>query len=382
MKKLQIITIVTVVLAMLGGALVLLIPVPAGELPLRFYSWFVISAMISTLQVGATMALMLSLRNFSAELKKAYTFMAAGFILLGVSLLQFPLISAFGLTETILLKGGIVVLPFFLTALLIYLGFRKFAKIMDIKTHWNSVILSLMAAFIVGGIVYFLPHAEIASTEIEFRSAMSLSAVDATLWLIAVWLAYRVKRRASPLYAPAFGLILYTMVVMVISVLSYLVISLTIAEESVVLDAGGPFLVYYISGILLFKAAFEFYKIGSTDELTLVNIAGEKPVTSDQPQDVIDVVTYFAQFASNPRTIDPILDRLRFITSSLKAGQSLSEDQQSTLAAIYVDLEKYLIEQEPVRKFTKEEIREILHERFAATKNINQTFWNRLSSQT
>lgn len=79
---------------------------------------------------------------------------------------------------------------------------------------------------------------------------------------------------------------------------------------------------------------------------------------------MLDVVTYTASLASNPKEIDPTLDKVREISSRLKPGQALSAGDEKTLAAIYTELEHYLVEQEQVRRFTAEEVQDRVRAKF------------------
>ena len=72
---------------------------------------------------------------------------------------------------------------------------------------------------------------------------------------------------------------------------------------------------------------------------------------------VLDLVTSTAALASNPAQIDPILDNLRAITSQVTPGQAVSDSNEPKIISIYLQLEKYLTAQEPIRSFTKEELR-------------------------
>jgi flagellar biosynthesis component FlhA len=72
---------------------------------------------------------------------------------------------------------------------------------------------------------------------------------------------------------------------------------------------------------------------------------------------VLDLVTSTAALASNPAQIDPILDSVRSITSQVVPGQVLSDGDEAKIIEVYLRLEQYLITQEPIRNFTKEELR-------------------------
>lgn len=71
----------------------------------------------------------------------------------------------------------------------------------------------------------------------------------------------------------------------------------------------------------------------------------------------LDLATYAGSLASNPADIDPILDRVRKITTIHSVGSDLSPEDESALLEVYLDLEKYLMTNDPIRTFTKEELR-------------------------
>ncbi|HSD56309.1 MAG TPA: hypothetical protein VLA92_04100, partial [Candidatus Saccharimonadales bacterium] len=72
---------------------------------------------------------------------------------------------------------------------------------------------------------------------------------------------------------------------------------------------------------------------------------------------VLDMVTSTAALASNTLEIDPMLDSVRSITSRNVPGQALSASDEDTLLGVYLRLEAYLTTKEPIRTFTKEELR-------------------------
>jgi hypothetical protein len=76
---------------------------------------------------------------------------------------------------------------------------------------------------------------------------------------------------------------------------------------------------------------------------------------------ILDMVIYAAGLVSDPRQIDPLLDKVRGLTSSLKPGQELARDQEALLVGVYLELEDYLVTKEPVRSFSREVLRRHLN---------------------
>ncbi len=71
---------------------------------------------------------------------------------------------------------------------------------------------------------------------------------------------------------------------------------------------------------------------------------------------VLDIVVYTAGLASNPQQIDPYLDQIRLITAKT-SSDSFTAEQQATMRKVYLELEDYLVSKEPLRKFTRQDLR-------------------------
>ena len=90
----------------------------------------------------------------------------------------------------------------------------------------------------------------------------------------------------------------------------------------------------------------------------LKNFFGSGQGTSlAKSKNILDLVTSTASLASNPTQIDPVLDSVRTISSRLTPGAPLSASDEETLFGVYLRLEKYLTNDEPIRTFTKDELR-------------------------
>jgi hypothetical protein len=89
-----------------------------------------------------------------------------------------------------------------------------------------------------------------------------------------------------------------------------------------------------------------------------------KDTVTKEDGDIIDAITYVASLVSKPSEIDPTLDTVREITSKLTPGEPLSPTDKTALGRVYEDIEYYLTTKDPIRKFTPEEVRRRVHDRF------------------
>lgn len=78
----------------------------------------------------------------------------------------------------------------------------------------------------------------------------------------------------------------------------------------------------------------------------------------------LDLAVYAGSLASNPTDIDPVLDRVRKITT-VRTTNELSNEDNSQLLQVYLELERYLTTSDPIRTFTKDELRSRLSNELA-----------------
>lgn len=75
----------------------------------------------------------------------------------------------------------------------------------------------------------------------------------------------------------------------------------------------------------------------------------------------LDLVTNTASLASNLTDIDPLLDPVRKITATYSPEEALSLTDNEELFNVYLALEQYLTTNDPIRTFTKKELRSRLN---------------------
>ncbi|MDB5178803.1 MAG: hypothetical protein JWN01_746 [Patescibacteria group bacterium] len=76
----------------------------------------------------------------------------------------------------------------------------------------------------------------------------------------------------------------------------------------------------------------------------------------------LDLVIYAAGLASSSQAIDTTLQKVRLITAQVQPGGPMPAAVEAPLLQAYLDIEQYLIYNEPLRSFTKEDLRRRLSE--------------------
>lgn len=72
---------------------------------------------------------------------------------------------------------------------------------------------------------------------------------------------------------------------------------------------------------------------------------------------LLELTNYAANLASNMASVDPLLDEVRRITATTAQPGTLSVEESRSLINVYLQIEDYLINKEPIRSFSKDELR-------------------------
>jgi len=80
------------------------------------------------------------------------------------------------------------------------------------------------------------------------------------------------------------------------------------------------------------------------------------PAPPADDQNLLDKIVYLAGMVSQPQAIDPLLDRVRRVTAQMTPGTALTPQSRADLEMTYQAIEEYLINDEPLRSFTKESL--------------------------
>jgi hypothetical protein len=109
-------------------------------------------------------------------------------------------------------------------------------------------------------------------------------------------------------------------------------------------------------------AGFSFLRAGYAMGLAKYVTGTDATQASTKGDDLmfIESITSTAELASRPEDIDPILDGLRRVTATMgtdTAAAQLTSEQRTELVHVYERLETYLVSSDPLRTFTRQELR-------------------------
>jgi hypothetical protein len=241
---------------------------------------------------------------------------------------------------------------------------RQFARLVNVKSLWSSVLLCIAGTVVVGLLVSQLPHVKVTTAETMYDVLLGIVVCNMFFVGFAAMLALKIRAQVSEAYLPAMSWLAAAFVVLVFAGLHFLVVQLTMTDGAWYFDYSFSIIPFVVGALLFVRAGYEFNKIG----YRLGEVYVDKPAPAGfrkaVPASALDIVMYMAGLASNPRAVNPILDEVRQVTAQLGPERALSAADKVVMAKVYKQLEAYLAEKEALRVFTKEGLRENIIQKF------------------
>lgn len=330
------------------------LPVPKDTAHVTAHHWRIVITLFMALSFCGGAALFLyEVNKFKSGLQAAYRWFAIGLILFGLSLFQLVPIALLGAEESFWAASGMVIIPFVLATLCMYIGMRKLTVLLKIRTILASLPVSLglvLAGAAVSGLVatVFAPNNTpgIASETYTATVAWTLG-----FGLLAWMLVLKARQVIGASYRLPIAWLAIALGTLTIAGVHEYGVSYLWNESDAYIYWGASLWPFVIAGFLFIKAGYVW-------GLEHTGVSAEAPST---PQEIdrayIDGILTIAALASRPQDIDAILDGLRRVTASTSVDVALTDAQRSQLIEVYRGLEAYLVVNDPLRSFTKEQLR-------------------------
>jgi hypothetical protein len=386
MQNIRLAVGMVILCAIVGVVASLGLPVPKGNSWLAFHAYLGLTIAIAVLYLGGSVIFVKGFGGFTPRLKRAYGVLCIGFSLLGLAFVQLPLAIYGGALESVFRGAQLTALAFLAALIAIYIGTRSFAKLFNI-TNLSTAWWFLVVPPLILAVAYaVLPHAPTASPEVEFDAGTGFNMFNMWVALLALWHTLQVKRIAGVQYTNALAWLVVTFSIMLGSVVLWLLLILPLSDKQWLIAGTAPLVPLLFASICFVRVAYAFNRITLAQPAEELAGAGEKSFfgTAVRPKaeatvSSVDIVTFAANLASDPRSIDPLLDRLRYITSQAgrQSGGAENPATQEELQRIYLAIEQHLLEKEKVRSFTKETLRRTITGGLHLT-TVRGTFWDTL----
>lgn len=370
MKKIRLLLCTIFGLTILVSGLSLLLPSPSDASVREYYSPIATSAVLIDvmLALGSAVLFLMALRRFRPELKPAYRLLAFSTVAVGLGLLIFPYIEYYGLWDNLWLNMSSY-LQYLVGAPLMYLGVRMFYKKLQLKGAAASFIVVIAAIAICSAIHPFLPYDNAWPFTIwQYNLFKIVTIIPFVLYIAAGLMALRILQRTGREYHSAFTWLVIAMAFYAINTLGIILIEVIGYEHAYYANR-----IYTAPAVLgdlaLVFAGYSFVCIGIARRAQ----SKQGNVTS------VDIILHTASLASNQALIDEQLDKLRIITAR-KSSDALTDEDQATLKSAYLAIEEFLVNEDPLRTYTRESVRLNVALRLGLDQNSGHTFWPAVSS--
>ncbi len=323
-----------------------------------------------------------SLRRFTVQLQRAYTVLCLGIGIFGIAQVQLPLVNLYN--WGILLRSGAIALPYLVGVVCIFLSMRSFSKLLGVESIERSVIFALLVTIIVSFAAAFLPHVPITTDALTFHISLALSIWNSVFMTLAALLALKIRNKIGQEYVHSINWLFAALATLSFAGWHYAFTQLATMEGNWYYDFSVPIVPFIAGALLLIIAGYTFDKINATNTIKRLplpprqNLSPTVSILTSQQE--LEVVLYMSNLVSRPTDIDLILDRVRDITSRLEPGQAPSVDDRKVLQKVYEELEEYLLNQDPLRVFTQEELRKRISKHFNLSGVIKTTLWHNSTS--
>lgn len=358
MLKVRIFALLIVALAFALAAAAHFLPIPSQLGPAEASSLRSTVSFLTFLQVitlGITGLFLIGLKGFKTAFKRSYYLICLGQIIgiaTAVAVYSGVYISSYTYPEVEVIATIIGFIIALVSAAFTFAGVRHFAYLLRIQPWALSPrIIAPLLVLLMLGVWLFAPSVPIDVSELLFHlQIMPMAAYSLLTFFLGVAIL-QIKQAAGIRYRRALTwfsayLFLVSIAVTVSTLSGFTGLSSSLQQ--------GIFLLHIVGIMALVNAGISFNKITrETEKSQLTNASA------------IDLLTYLASYASNPRDIDIILDDLRAITAT--GSQSYSTNDMHKLVKLYRGLEDYLTTKEQLRIFTRESLRAMLIERFDTT---------------
>jgi hypothetical protein len=290
-----------------------------------------------------------SLKTFQPRLKIAYAVLSLGIFLIGAAQAQVSYISFYWLWDSAWVKAGGTVFPYLLSTIALYASMYLFARALHIKAFWAKLRYIIPITIASSVILSFNPNRfPEFQKDSDFAVYMAVLGMAMASGILTFILARHIKKGLGKAYHSAMGWL-------VIALGIYIFVGIHGALTATFANPAGGYIDYSlwtfdIFGIALLIAAISF------NELSRERLSANASFT--------DVIYYTSQLISDPKEIDVHLDKFRLVTSRLTSDQQLSSQDKKTLVDVYLTIEDYLTTKEPIRKLSRDDIRQRLPESF------------------
>jgi len=207
-------------------------------------------------------------KNFTAEIRKAYSFFCIGTFLSALASMQFPLLFAIpAMSDLPLFRYVGFMTPFIGACFAFYYGLRLYARQLQIHTLFSSLAATTAIVAAVGAVFVIAPHPAAVPEEAFFDLSVASVTISGLFSLAAFVLAQKITRQVTARYAQGMRTLGLSQLMQAIA--CFILTGLLFATgPTSALEVGIGTVPFSMPAILLFLAAYSFKKYAAGQGVT------------------------------------------------------------------------------------------------------------------
>lgn len=214
-------------------------------------------SVVAALHVGAAWLFLSALSSFKSNLRKAFIVLCSGITLLGLTLLEQPIIELLGIRDVPFI-GIFISAPLVVSAAVFYSGVYLFGRSVGVQgSKWP--ILGAAAAIAIFS--FFMPHLAVNEPELAFDIAGTLQGCIVIFPLLSFFIMRRVVRQLSEVYKPPARALQQALLVIVLATTYVYALRITAGANFSGIPAVIALTLLILEGVFLVRAGFTFNKV-------------------------------------------------------------------------------------------------------------------------
>ncbi len=239
------------------------IAVGAGLLPLSSLGQHIQAGgatEFSLLTVGAAWLFWSALPAFKSELRRAFLLISTAVTLLGLSMLEQPILEIFNLRHypVVSLLFG---LPILVASTLFHVGDVTYVRLLGIRNWWTTIWPVLIGGFSLSVITWFMPHPPTSEPELIHNIVAVMWAWILIMPVVSSVILTPAIRKVPELYKLPIRLLRQSMVPIIAVITYQYILRIVVGPYMTGFVAYGLFSLVIFMGLALLRAGYGFNKV-------------------------------------------------------------------------------------------------------------------------
>jgi hypothetical protein len=205
MKKVRIVALLILLGAAVAAGLMWLVPIP-DDWPYSnalFYWPLALTAALAVTHFGGASLLLMGAGAYKAELRKAYLIICLSIMIGAAGTAQLPAFNALEWWGSFWASTGLFAIPFVLAGLGAYLGVRKLALLIGVRSWLTRAAIAVPAILVICVASALVPHVHTATDELTMDISNIILSWSVFTFLAGVVMMVAVLRHIGAHYARA-----------------------------------------------------------------------------------------------------------------------------------------------------------------------------------